>query len=224
MVVDDVKALVKKYISIIGLLDQIDGGIPPPTAYITRCGITFGLYNRDKHRDPWKTLVDIELQCGTKLETKDLTVFNILNVGFWKDPSYSKIKNACVEEVFQLSESYIEDSISYEMFLACCIALNESKINDDFIKLLDSELTRNHVIKLVALIDKLKPLFIAKLFTEDTKRFMSCIEYSRSIELSTFIAKSFKQKISLNEAMFKTILSIFKQEMEKQRTNSMFMH
>ena len=132
MVVDDVKALVKKYISIIGLLDQIDGGIPPPTAYITRCGITFGLYNRDKHRDPWKTLVDIELQCGTKLETKDLTVFNILNVGFWKDPSHNKSKNAGVEEVFQLSESYIEDSISYEMFLACCIALNESKINELF--------------------------------------------------------------------------------------------
>ena len=178
MVVDDVKALVKKYISIVGFLDQIDSGIPPPTVYVTRCGITFGLYNRDKHRDPWKALVDIELQCGTKLDIKDLAVFNILNVGFWKDPSHNKSKNAGVKEVFQLSESYIEDSISYEMFLACCIALNESKRNDAFIKLLDSELTRNYVIKLIALIDKLKPLFIAKLFTEDTKRFMSCIEYS----------------------------------------------
>ena len=189
-----------------------------------RCGIRIDLYNKDNHRDPWKTLVDIELQCGTKLDIKDLTVFNILNVGFWKDPSYSKSKNAGVEEVFKLSESYIEDSISYEMFLACCIALNESKRNDDFIELLDSELTRNYVIKLIALIDKRKQLFIAKLFTEDTKRFMSCIEYSRSIELSTFIAKSFEQKIHLNEAMFKTISSIFKQEMAKQRTNSMFMH
>lgn len=224
MVNDDIKALVKKYISIVGFLDQIDSGIPPPTVYVTRCGITFGLYNRDKYRDPWKTLVDIELQCGTKLEPKDLTVFNILNVGFWKDPSYSKSKNAGVEEVFQLSESYIEDSISYEMFLACCIALNESKRNDDFIELLDSELTRNYVIKLIALIDKLKPLFIAKLFTGNTKRFMSCIEYSRSIEMSAFIEKSFKQKISLNEAMFNTILSIFMKDMTKQRTNSMFMH
>ena len=224
MIVDDVKALVKKYISIIGLLDQIEGGIPPPTVYITRCGITFGLYNRDKHRDPWKTLVDIELQCGTKLETKDLTMFNILNVGFWKDPSYSKSKNAGVEEVFQLSESYIEDSISYEMFLACCIALDEAKRNDDFIKLLDSELTRKYVIELIALIDKFKPLFIAKLFTSNAKRFMSCIEYSNSIELSTFIMKSFIQKIPLNKAMFRKILSIFKQEMAKQRTNSMFMH
>ena len=224
MVVDDVKALIKKYISIVDFLNQIDGGIPPPTVYATRCGITFGFYNRDKHRDPWKALVDIELQCGTKLETKDLTVFNILNVGFWKDPSYSKSKNAGVEEVFKLSESYIEDSISYEMFLACCIALDESKRNNDFIELLDSELTRNYVIKLIALIDKLKPLFIAKLFTEDTKRFMSCIEYSSSIELPTFIVKSFIQKIPLNKAMFRTILSIFKQEMAKQRTNSMFMH
>lgn len=224
MVADDLKALIKKYISIVDFLNQIDGGIPPPTIYVTRCGITFGLYNRDKHRDPWKTLVDIELQCGTKLETKDLTVFNILNIGFWKDPSYNKSKNAGVEEVFQLSESYIEDSISYEMFLACCIALDESKRNNDFIELLDSELTRNYVIKLIALIDKLKPLFIAKLFTEDTKRFMSCIEYSSSIELPTFIVKSFIQKIPLNKAMFRTILSIFKQEMAKQRTNSMFMH
>lgn len=224
MVVDDVKALIKKYISIVDFLNQIDGGIPPPTVYVTRCGITFGLYNRDKHRDPWKALVDIELQCGTKLETKDLTVFNILNIGFWKDPSYNKSKNAGVEEVFQLSESYIEDSISYEMFLACCIALDESKRNNNFIELLDSELTRNYVIKLIALIDKLKPLFIAKLFTEDTKRFMSCIEYSSSIELPTFIVKSFIQKIPLNKAMFRTILSIFKQEMAKQRTNSMFMH
>ena len=224
MIVDDVKALVKKYISIVGFLNQIDRGIPPPTVYVMRCGIRIDLYNKDNHRDPWKTLVDIELQCGTKLDIKDLTVFNILNVGFWKDPSYSKSKNAGIEEVFQLSESYIEDSISYEMFLACCIALDESKRNNDFIELLDSELTRNYVIKLIALIDKLKPLFIAKLFTGNTKRFMSCIEYSRSIERPTFIAKSFKQKISLNESMFKTISSIFKQEMEKQRTNSMFMH
>ena len=224
MVADDLKALIKKYISIVDFLNQIDGGIPPPTVCVTRCGITFGLYNRDKHRDPWKALVDIELQCGTKLETKDLTVFNILNVGFWKDPSYSKSKNAGVEEVFQLSTLDIRDSISYEMFLACCIALDESRRNRDIIEQLDSELTRNYVIKLIALIDKLEPLFIAKLFTEDTTRFMSCIEFSRSIELPAFIMKSFAQKIPLNEAMFKTILSIFRKEMTKQRTNSMFMH
>ena len=180
MVADDLKALIKKYISIVDFLNQIDGGIPPPTIYVTRCGITFGLYNRDKHRDPWKTLVDIELQCGTKLETKDLTVFNILNVGFWKDPSYSKSKNTGVEEVFQLSESYIEDSISYEMFLACCIALDESRGNDDY---LDGAMTRSYVIELIALIDKLKPLFIAKLFTEDTTRFMSCIECIQSYKI-----------------------------------------
>ena len=224
MVNDDLKALVKKYISIVGFLDQIDSGIPPPTVYVTRCGITFGLYNRDKHRDPWKALVDIELQCGTKLDIRDLAVFNILNIGFWKGPSYSKSTKTGVEEVFQLSALDIRDGISYEMFLACCIALDESRRNRDLIEQLDSELTRNYAIKLIALIDKLEPLFIAKLFTEDTKRFMSCIEFSGSIELPTFIMKSFAQKIPLNEAMFKTILSIFKQEMTKQRTNSMFMH
>lgn len=80
------------------------------------------------------------------------------------------------------------------------------------------------MIKLIALIDKLEPLFIAKLFTEDINRFMSCIEFSGSIELPTFIMKSFAQKINLNEAMFKTISTIFKQEMAKQRTNPMFMH
>ena len=225
MVNDDLKALVKKYISIVSFLYQIDSGIPPPTVYVTRCGITFGLYNKDKHRDPWKALIDVELHCGTKLDIKDLAVFNVLNIGFWKCPSYNKsAKKTVVDEVFQLSTSDIKDSISYEMFLACCIALDESRRNSDFIELLDSELTRNYVIKLIALIDKLKPLFIAKLFTEDTKMFMSCIEYSSSIELPSFIMKSFAQKIPLNEAMFKTILSIFKQEMEKQRTNSMFMH
>ena len=218
MVVDDLKALIKKYISIVDFLNQIDGGIPPPTFCVTRCGITFGLYNKDNHRDPWKTLVDIELQCGTKLDIKDLAVFNVLNIGFWKCLSYTKIG---VDEVFQLSTLDIRDSISYEMFLACCIALDESRGNDDY---LDGAMTRSYVIELIALIDKLKPLFIAKLFTEDTKRFMSCIEYSRSIELPTFIVKSFIQKIPLNKAMFRTILSIFKQEMAKQRTNSMFMH
>ena len=218
MVNDDLKALVKKYISIVGFLDQIDGGIPPPTIYVMRGGIRIDLYNKDNHRDPWKTLVDIELKCGTKLDIKDLAVFNVLNIGFWKCPSYTKIG---VDEVFQLSTLDIKDSISYEMFLACCIALDESRRNDDY---LDGSMTRSYAIELIALIDKLKPLFIAKLFTEDTKRFMSCIEYSRSIELSTFIAKSFAQKIPLNEAMFKTILSIFRKEMTKQRTNSMFMH
>ena len=218
MVNDDLKALVKKYISIVSFLDQIDGGIPPPTIYVMRCGIRIDLYNKNNHRDPWKTLVDIELQCGTKLGVKDLVVFNVLNIGFWKCPSYTKIG---VDEVFQLSTLDIKDSISYEMFLACCIALDESRRNDDY---LDGAMTRSYAIELIALIDKLKPLFIAKLFTEDTKRFMSCIEYSRSIELSTFIAKSFAQKIHLNEAMFKTILSIFRKEMTKQRTNSMFMH
>ena len=224
MIANDLKALVKKYISIVDFLGQIDGGIPPPTVYVTRCGITFGLYNRDKHRDPWKALVDIELHCGTKLDIKDLVVFNVLNIGFWKGPSYSKSTKTGIDEVFQLSTLDIKDSISYEMFLACCIALDESRRNRDLIEQLDSELTRNYVIKLIALIDKLEPLFIAKLFTEDIKRFMSCIEFGRSIELSTFIMKSFAQKIPLNEAMFKTILSIFKQEMAKQRTNSMFMH
>ena len=218
MVVDDIKSLVKKYISIVDFLDQIDGGIPPPTIYVMRVGIRIDLYNKDNHRDPWKTLVDIELKCGTKLDIKDLAVFNVLNIGFWKCPSYTKIG---VDEVFQLSTLDIKDSISYEMFLACCIALDESRRNDDY---LDGAMTRSYAIELIALIDKLKPLFIAKLFTEDTKRFMSCIEYSRSIELSTFIAKSFAQKIHLNEAMFKTILSIFRKEMTKQRTNSMFMH
>ena len=224
MVNDDLKALVKEYISIVSFLDQIDSGIPPPTVYVTRRGITFGLYNRDKHRDPWKALVDIELHCGTKLGVKDLVVFNILNIGFWKGPSYSKSTKTGVEEVFQLSTLDIRDSISYEMFLACCIALDESRRNRDFIEQLDSELTRNYVIKLIALIDKLEPLFIAKLFTEDTTRFMSCIEFSRSIELPSFIMKSFAQQIPLNEVMFKTILSIFRKEMTKQRTNSMFMH
>ena len=218
MVVDDIKSLVKKYISIVDFLDQIDGGIPPPTIYVMQVGIRIDLYNKDNHRDPWKTLVDIELKCGTKLDIKDLAVFNVLNIGFWKCPSYTKIG---VDEVFQLSALDIKDSISYEMFLACCIALDESRRNDDY---LDGAMTRSYAIELIALIDKLKPLFIAKLFTEDTKRFMSCIEYSRSIELSTFIAKSFAQKIHLNEAMFKTILSIFRKEMTKQRTNSMFMH
>ena len=218
MVIDDVKSLVKKYISIVDFLNQIDGGIPPPTIYVMRCGIRIDLYNKDNHRDPWKTLVDIELKCGTKLDIKDLAVFNVLNIGFWKCPSYTEIG---VDEVFQLSALDIKDSISYEMFLACCIALDESRRNDDY---LDGAMTRSYAIELIALIDKLKPLFIAKLFTEDTKRFMSCIEYSRSIELSTFIAKSFAQKIHLNEAMFKTILSIFRKEMTKQRTNSMFMH
>ena len=61
--------------------------------------------------------------------------------------------------------------------------LDESKRNNDFIELLDSELTRNYVIKLIALIDKLKPLFIAKLFTEDTTRFMSCIECIQSYKI-----------------------------------------
>lgn len=224
MIANDLKALVKKYISIVDFLGQIDSGIPPPTVYVTRCGITFGLYNRDTHRDPWKALVDIELHCGTKLDIKDLVVFNVLNIGFWKGPSYSKSAKTGIDEVFQLSTLDIKDSISYEMFLACCIALDESRRNRDLIEQLDSELTRNYVIKLITLIDKLEPLFIAKLFTEDTKRFMSCIEYSGSIELPTFIMKSFEQKIPLNEAMFKTILSIFKQEMAKQRTNSMFMH
>lgn len=230
MVVDDVKSLIKKYISIVDFLNQIDGGIPPPTIYVMRCGIRIDLYNKDNHRDPWKTLVDIELQCGTKLDIKDLAVFNVLNIGFWKGPSYSKSTKIGVDEVigidevFQLSTLDIRDSISYEMFLACCIALDESRRNRDLIEQLDSERTRNYAIKLIALIDKLEPLFIAKLFTEDTKRFMSCIEFSGSIELPTFIMKSFAQKIHLNEAMFKTILSIFKQEMTKQRTNSMFMH
>lgn len=218
MVVDDIKSLVKKYISIVDFLDQIDGGIPPPTIYVMRVGIRIDLYNKDNRRDPWKTLVDIELKCGTKLDIKDLAVFNVLNIGFWKCPSYTKIG---VDEVFQLNTLDIKDSISYEMFLACCIALDESRRNDDY---LDGAMTRSYAIELIALIDKLKPLFIAKLFTEDTKRFMSCIEYSRSIELSTFIAKSFAQKIHLNEAMFKTILSIFRKEMTKQRINSMFMH
>ena len=218
MVVDDIKSLVKKYISIVDFLGQIDSGIPPPTIYVMRYGMRIDLYNKDNHRDPWKTLVDIELKCGTKLDIKDLAVFNVLNIGFWKCPSYTKIG---VDEVFQLSALDIKDSISYEMFLACCIALDESRRNDDY---LDGAMTRSYAIELIALIDKLKPLFIAKLFTEDTKRFMSCIEFSRSIELPTFIMKSFAQKIHLNEAMFKTILSIFKQEMAKQRTNSMFMH
>lgn len=218
MVIDDVKSLIKKYISIVDFLNQIDGGIPPPTIYVMRCGIRIDLYNKDNHRDPWKTLVDIELQCGTKLDIRDLAVFNVLNIGFWKCPSYTKIG---VDEVFQLSTLDIKDSISYEMFLACCIALDEAKRNDDY---LDGAMARSYVIELIALIDKLEPLFIAKLFTEDTTRFMSCIEYSNSIELSTFIMKSFIQKIPLNKAVFRTILSIFKQEMARQRLSSMFMH
>lgn len=218
MVVDDIKSLIKKYISIVDFLNQIDGGIPPPTIYVMRYGIRTDLYNKDNHRDPWKTLVDIELQCGTKLDIRDLAVFNILNIGFWKYPSYTKTG---IDEVFQLSASDIRDSISYEMFLACCISLDEAKRNDDY---LDGAMARSYVIEQIALIDKLEPLFIAKLFTEDTTRFMSCIEYSNSIELSTFIMKSFIQKIPLNKAMFRTILSIFKQEMARQRLSSMFMH
>lgn len=222
MVIDDAKELVKKYISIVGFLDQIDGGIPPPTFSVTCCGINFGL---DKHRDSWKALVDIELQCGTKLEIKDLAVFNILNIGFWKEPSCIESKKIGVDEVFQLSTPDIEDSISYEMFLACCIALDMSKRrNGVFVDYLSGAMTRSYLIELIALIDKLKPLFIAKLFTEDIKRFMSCIEYSRSIELPTFIMKSFMQKISLNKAIFKTILPIFRKEMARQRISSMFMH
>ena len=61
MVNDDLKALVKKYISIVGFLDQIDSGIPPPTVYVTRCGITFGLY---KIQNLWTILNSCKQICN----------------------------------------------------------------------------------------------------------------------------------------------------------------
>jgi len=223
MVYDDAKALVQKYISIADFLYKVNGTLEVPTIGANHCGIDISLYNGDKHCDPWKALIDIELQCGVKLEIKDLVAFNVMNVGFWKESSYSQQTE--IEEVFSINSSIVEQSISYELFLACCIALCESKArNTIWFDHFDGSKVRHYAMEQIALMDKLKPTFFAKLFTEDVKRFMSCIEYSKSIELPTFIVKSFMQKIPLNKTMFRTIVSLFKQEMAMQRLNSMFMN
>ena len=218
MVYDDARELVEKYTAIVGYLACIDGTKMPTTA-VSWGKSVFDLYNGDKPRDPWKALVDIELHYGVKLGIEDLAVFNILNVGFWNN------NLGMANEVFSIDTSSIESCISYKMFLACCMALSKSYQRES---LWTSHpyvsVTRRYAIDKIAFIDKLKPLFLAKLFTEDIKRFMACIELSKSIELPTFIVRSFMKKTPLNKTMFRTVVSLFKQEMAHQRMKSMFMN
>jgi len=223
MVVDDVDKLIEDYSRIVGFLRAVDGEqeLPTPIVKVSVNSIKdIQLYNGCLERDIWQTLVDIELKCGEHLEARDLVVFNIINSGFWK---MSQAK-----DVFCLDKKAFFESISYEMFLACCIALKSSRYDYSYSSWLMSECSRsgtaNYVFEVLARIDKEQPLFLAKLFTSSIEKFMSCVDYSESPALPVFICKSFMQKTPLNKTLFRRVTSLFKQEMSKQYKRDMFMH
>lgn len=221
MIVDDVDKLVEDYSRIVGFLRTVDGEqeLPVPTVKVSVNSIEdIQLYNGHLERDIWQTLVDIELKCGEHLEARDLVVFSIINSGFWK---MSQAK-----DVFCLDKKAFFESISYELFLACCIALKSSRYDYSgswrFGHIGNG--TANYVFEMLARIDKEQPLFLAKLFTSSIEKFMSCVDYSESPTLPVFICKSFMQKTVLNKTLFRRVTSLFKQEMSKQHKRDMFMH
>ena len=130
------------------------------------------------------------------------------------------------KDVFCLDKKAFFESISYEMFLACCIALKPSRY--DYSGWWMSEHSgsgaANYVFEVLARIDKEQPLFLAKLFTSSIEKFMSCVDYSEFPALPVFICKSLMQKTPLNKTLFRRVTSLFKQEMSKQHKRDMFMH
>lgn len=221
MVVDDVDKLIEDYSRIVGFLRVVDGEQELP-ALMVKVSVNsiedIQLYNGRLERDIWQTLVDIELKCGEHLEARDLVVFNIIHNGFWKMPQ--------AKDVFCLDKKAFFESISYEMFLACCIALKSSRYDYSGSWMFErgGSGTANYVFEVLARIDKEQPLFLAKLFTSSIEKFMSCVDYSESPALPVFMCKSFMQKTPLNKTLFRRVTSLFKQEMSKQYKRDMFMH
>lgn len=224
MLIDDIEAFIEKYIKINSLLDDIakdDGGrmLFPPRIVVSSLHHDIDLYNREYNRDPYSALVDINLICNESFEVEDLLQFNIMNIGFWKDSNANVLLSTrpILYEVFSIDSNEFKKCISYETFLACCIALNEMKNFTNLIIRCDFTYSHKYVMDVFSRIASVDPFFLVKLFFKDTKKFIECINYSHDLSLPTTIVKSFISNIPLDKSMFRTAISLFKQEMATKK-------
>ena len=213
MLRDDIERLWHNYRSISTALNGLDaiayGIVDTPTlSFLPTISIEpqFGCYNGRCGQDIWQTLVELEMNCGFKTSIEELVVFNVLDKAGWKYHHYCG-----PSDVFTLDDELLKQAISKDLFYACCIGLHFC--NENF---------NRCFIDLIEKIDKLQPLFFAKLFTSDIKHFIEWINYAKSEKLQAFIVKSFIQKTPINPPMFRKVVSLFKQEMTQLHMLKMF--
>lgn len=228
MLYDDLRTLVDKYAEItscLNSLDQANGMCSEPSIEMSQFGRKFYLYGHRKcQRDAWQTLVDLDLNASSKFTITDLVLFNLVDLALWQQGD-GKDSNGQPTTAFSIDDKAFYGAISPMMFAACCMMLQQSKRSlnmfTPYIHSGDGSIRRKGM-ECIAKIDKMQPLFLAKLFTSDIKWFMACIEYSNSVELPSFVVKSFIKKTQLNPPMFRTVVSLFKQEMAALNQMNMF--
>ena len=212
MLRDDIERLWHNYRSISAALNNLNALVygevdaPPSLPIVDVDGNQLHCYNGRNGLDPYQTLVELEVNCGVRTSIESLMVFHVMNIGLWGAYFYF-----VSHSVFAVDDDVLKRAISKDVFYAFCFSL--SRCSKD---------KHRFFIEVLEKIDKLQPLFLAKLFTSDIKRFIEWIDYAKSEKLQAFIVKSFIQKTPINPPMFRKVVSLFKQEMTQLHMLKMF--
>lgn len=207
---NDIDALMKDYARITKLLNQLrrNVDVPDPLSRMIYNILYWGEHNLD----PWQTLVDFDVILNENVSIESLMLFNVVNVA-----QHCDIQSYEHPNVFAVDDKIVESALSSKLFVACCMVL--FRAGSSF----DSNNVVKYAFSILHKINCIKPLFFAKLFTNDISYFMSCISYANMTALQIFIKKSFIEISKIDKKMSRKLVSLFEEECIKISNYNMLM-
>jgi hypothetical protein len=215
---NDIDALRKDYVKITKCLYQLyNNGIDTPNYPIETAILYWGKHNLD----PWQTLVDFDVILNENASIESFVLFNVVNIA-----QHGNIQSYEYPDVFAVDDTTIKSALSSKLFVACCMVLfkaGSSFYNNTVVKYAFNNTEVKYAFSILHKMNCIKPLFFAKLFTDDISYFMSCISYANMIALQTFIKKSFIEISKIDKKMSRKLVSLFEEECIKISNSNMLM-
>ena len=156
--------------------------------------------------DAYELLVELDLK-DSSVSLEDFAMFNVLNIGFVGEDAPT-ISMSLADEV---------DNFTIKTFFAYAIALYSKNGKSSSWPCLE-------ILRKLQAVCKARPLLLAKLFVEDSSKFMDAIAFSKSESLANAISRNFNENTSLDPKMFGKILEIFNEKMSCLHSTSMYMN
>lgn len=156
--------------------------------------------------DVYELLVELDLK-DSSVSLEDFAMFNVLNIGFVGEDAPT-ISMSLADEV---------DNFTIKTFFAYAIALYSKNGKSSSWPCLE-------ILRKLQAVCKARPLLLAKLFVEDSSKFINAIAFSKSESLANAISRNFNENASLDPKMFGKILEIFNEKMSCLHSTSMYMN